>query len=160
MPERGRLSLPHVIAEASLHVAPVAAAARGLAEIQPRSQKTSIRSDRRRLRLRGLLRVWEPRAEDRSDHRRSRVPLLVPPVPELDERVEPAEWAASEEPMAARVEHHGQGHLVQRKERRSATHKRPSSLHLNSSCTSVDHLLARQERRNPNVGNISHRVNA
>jgi hypothetical protein len=39
------------------------------------------------------------------------------------------------------------------------THKRPSRLHLNSACTSVDHLLTRQERRSPNLGDISHAVN-
>ena len=40
-----------------------------------------------------------------------------------------------------------------------STHERPSRLHPNSVCTSVDHLLTRQERRSPNVRNILRAVN-
>jgi hypothetical protein len=48
------------------------------------------------------------------------------------------------------------------KDKRGArqTHERPSCLLPKSSCTSVDHLLTRQERRSPNVRNISRGVNA
>ena len=48
------------------------------------------------------------------------------------------------------------------KDKRGArqTHERPTRLLPNSSCTSVDHLLTRQERRSPNVRNISRGVNA
>jgi hypothetical protein len=47
------------------------------------------------------------------------------------------------------------------KDKRGArqTHECPSRLLPNSSCTSVDHLLTRQERRSPNVRNISPGVN-
>ena len=40
-----------------------------------------------------------------------------------------------------------------------STHERPSRLRLNSACTSVDHLLTRQERRSPNVRKILRGVN-
>ena len=87
-------------------MASIAATAREFAEIQARSLKTPRRCDRRRLRLRRLLREALQRVQVRSGRHHPMARLLVHPVAELMGRVEPEEVAAWEEPMAVLAEHH------------------------------------------------------